>query len=289
MDWSLVEAAQDLGDSPFRAFRRITLPLALPGILAGSLLVFIPLTGEYIIPVILGGNKTFYAGNLIAQQFLESGDWPLGSAIAMVVIGALTIALLDLCARARQAGAVRMTGRRVLGGYALLVYVFLYAPILVVVVVRVQRGTRRPLLGGVLDEVVRGRPEHAGDHRSAPAQRADRARERGRRLRARDDARARAAAYADFAAHADRRARVHDARHAGDRLRDRRARLLRAGGRQTRPRQPARLADDSHRPRRLQRLGRRARRARSLRLDGPEPRGGLVRSRRRAARARSAR
>jgi spermidine/putrescine transport system permease protein len=94
MDWSLVEAAQDLGDSPLRAFRRITLPLALPGILAGSLLVFIPLTGEYIIPVILGGSKTFYAGNLIAQQFLESRDWPLGSAIAMVVIGALTVALL---------------------------------------------------------------------------------------------------------------------------------------------------------------------------------------------------
>ena len=94
MDWSLVEAAQDLGDSPFRAFRRVTLPLALPGILAGSLLVFIPLTGEYIIPVLLGGSKTFYAGNLIAQQFLESRDWPLGSAIAMVVIGGLTIALL---------------------------------------------------------------------------------------------------------------------------------------------------------------------------------------------------
>jgi len=94
MDWSLVEAAQDLGDSPLRAFRRVTLPLALPGVLAGSLLVFIPLTGEYIIPVILGGNKTFYAGNLIAQQFLESRDWPLGSALAMVVIGALTIVLL---------------------------------------------------------------------------------------------------------------------------------------------------------------------------------------------------
>jgi spermidine/putrescine transport system permease protein len=94
IDWSLVEAAQDLGDPPWRAFRRITLPLALPGVLAGSLLVFIPLTGEYIIPVILGGNKTFYAGNLIAQQFLESEDWPLGSAIAMVVIGALTVALV---------------------------------------------------------------------------------------------------------------------------------------------------------------------------------------------------
>ena len=94
IDWSLVEAAQALGDSPLRAFRRITLPLALPGILAGSLLVFIPLTGEYIIPVILGGNTTFYAGNLIAQQFLEARDWPLGSALAMVVIAALTVALL---------------------------------------------------------------------------------------------------------------------------------------------------------------------------------------------------
>ena len=94
MDWSLVEAAQDLGDSSFRAFRRVTLPLALPGVLAGSLLVFIPVTGEYLVPAILGGDKTAYAGNLIAQQFLEARDWPFGAAIAMVVVGGLTIALL---------------------------------------------------------------------------------------------------------------------------------------------------------------------------------------------------
>lgn len=94
MDWSLVEAAYDLGDGPFRAFRRVTLPLALPGILAGSLLVFIPLTGEYLIPVILGGNKTVYAGNLIGQEFLEAHDWPFGSAVAMVVIAALTVLVL---------------------------------------------------------------------------------------------------------------------------------------------------------------------------------------------------
>jgi len=94
MDWSLVDAAQDLGDGPLRAFRRVTLPLVLPGVVAGSLLVFIPLTGEYLIPVILGGDKTVYAGQLIAQQFLEARDWPFGSAIAMVVIGALTVALL---------------------------------------------------------------------------------------------------------------------------------------------------------------------------------------------------
>ena len=94
MDWSLVDAAQDLGDSSWRAFRRVTLPLVMPGVLAGSLLVFIPLMGEYLIPVILGGDLTIYAGNLIGQQFLTSRDWPFGSAIAMVVIGALTVVIL---------------------------------------------------------------------------------------------------------------------------------------------------------------------------------------------------
>jgi spermidine/putrescine transport system permease protein len=94
MDWTLVEAAQDLGDSSFRAFRRITLPLVLPGVIAGCLLVFIPLTGEFLIPSILGGEKLFFVGNLIAQQFGEARDWPFGAAIAMVVIGGMTVALL---------------------------------------------------------------------------------------------------------------------------------------------------------------------------------------------------
>jgi spermidine/putrescine transport system permease protein len=94
MDWTLVEAAQDLGDSPFRAFRRVTLPLIVPGVLAGSLLVFIPLMGEFLNPVILGGDLTIYAGNLIGQQFLTSRDWPFGSAIAMVLIGGMTVLVL---------------------------------------------------------------------------------------------------------------------------------------------------------------------------------------------------
>jgi spermidine/putrescine transport system permease protein len=94
MDWTLVEAAQDLGDSPLRAFFRVTLPLVLPGVLAGSLLVFIPLTGEFLIPSILGGERTFFVGNLIAQQFGEARDWPFGASIAMVVIGGMTVALL---------------------------------------------------------------------------------------------------------------------------------------------------------------------------------------------------
>ena len=105
IDWSLVEAAQDLGDGPLRAFRRVTLPLALPGVVAGSLLVFIPLTGEYLIPAILGGNKTAYTGTLIAQQFSEAHDWPLGSAIAMVVIASMTVVLVA-CSRIAARGEV---------------------------------------------------------------------------------------------------------------------------------------------------------------------------------------
>ena len=107
MDWTLVEAAEDLGDRPLQAFRRVTVPLVLPGIVVGCLLVFIPLTGEYLIPVILGGDLTVYAGNLIAQQFLTARDWPFGAAIAMVVIGAMTVTILAftrLAAREEQYG-----------------------------------------------------------------------------------------------------------------------------------------------------------------------------------------
>jgi spermidine/putrescine transport system permease protein len=107
MDWTLVEAAEDLGDRPFTAFRRVTLPLVLPGVIVGCLLVFIPLTGEYLIPVILGGDLTVYAGNLIAQQFLTARDWPFGAAIAMVVIAAMTVTILAftrLAAREEQYG-----------------------------------------------------------------------------------------------------------------------------------------------------------------------------------------
>ena len=107
MDWSLVEAAQDLGDSSLRAFRRVTLPLALPGIVAGSLLVFIPMMGEYLNPVILGGDKTIYLGNLIGLQFGTSRDWPFGAAVAMVLVASMTVVVLvysRLAAREEQYG-----------------------------------------------------------------------------------------------------------------------------------------------------------------------------------------
>ncbi len=91
MDWTLVEAATDLGASPFRAFRQITLRLTLPGVITGALLVFIPMTGEYIIPGILGGGTFEFVGNVIGDNFLSAQNWPFGSALAMALMGALSI------------------------------------------------------------------------------------------------------------------------------------------------------------------------------------------------------
>jgi spermidine/putrescine transport system permease protein len=93
MDWSLVNAAQDLGASGFTAFRQITLRLSAPGLLAGALLVFIPMMGEYVIPFILGGGRVDMAGNLITRSFLEANNYPVGSAAALLMMGALSVFL----------------------------------------------------------------------------------------------------------------------------------------------------------------------------------------------------
>lgn len=86
MDKRLVEASKDLGAGRFATFRQVTLPLTLPGVMTGCLLVFIPLTGEYLIPTILGGSKNIFMGSLIANQFLEVRDWPFGSALGVMVM-----------------------------------------------------------------------------------------------------------------------------------------------------------------------------------------------------------
>jgi spermidine/putrescine transport system permease protein len=103
MDWSMVEAAQDLGASGFGAFRQVTLPSIRSGIVTSALLVFVPMTGEYIIPQIIGGGTTALFANLIGQQFLQAQNWPLGAALAvlMVVTVGLT-ALLVLAATQRE-------------------------------------------------------------------------------------------------------------------------------------------------------------------------------------------
>jgi spermidine/putrescine transport system permease protein len=83
MDWSLVEAARDLYASGWSAFRRVTWPLSLPGVIAGSILVFIPTLGAYVTPAILGGAKTTLAGDYIVSQFLAARNQPFGSALSM--------------------------------------------------------------------------------------------------------------------------------------------------------------------------------------------------------------
>ncbi len=86
LDFSLVEAAQDLGANEFKAFIRVVLPLTMPGIVAGSILVFIPSLGAYVTPDLLGGGKSHMIGNLISQQFGSANHWPFGSAISMVLM-----------------------------------------------------------------------------------------------------------------------------------------------------------------------------------------------------------
>jgi spermidine/putrescine transport system permease protein len=91
MDWTLVEAATDLGARPFTAFRQITLRLTLPGVVTGTLLVFIPMSGEYIIPNILGGGKFEFVGNAIGDTFSEAQNWPFGSALSIALMAALSV------------------------------------------------------------------------------------------------------------------------------------------------------------------------------------------------------
>jgi spermidine/putrescine transport system permease protein len=86
LDRSLLEAARDLGCGRWRAFRRVTLPLTLPGIMTGCLLVFVPMTGEYVVPTFLGGGKGRWFGPIVADQFLEALNYPFGAAMSLVLM-----------------------------------------------------------------------------------------------------------------------------------------------------------------------------------------------------------
>ena len=83
---SLLEAASDLGAPPWKAFLRVTLPLSVPGMIAGTILTFIPSMGMFVVPDILGGAKTILIGNVIRNQFLTARDWPFGSAASMILM-----------------------------------------------------------------------------------------------------------------------------------------------------------------------------------------------------------
>jgi spermidine/putrescine transport system permease protein len=106
-DVSLKEAAQDLGASRWHTFWRVTFPLSMPGVIAGSILVFIPSAGEFVIPTLLGGSQTVLVGNLIQQQFLQARDWAFGSALAMMLAALLVGAIMFYV---RKVGAEKLEG-----------------------------------------------------------------------------------------------------------------------------------------------------------------------------------
>jgi putrescine transport system permease protein len=94
LDPNLLEAAADLGARPLRGFLGVTLPLTLPGIAAGSLLVLIPAIGEFVIPDLLGGPDTLMIGKVLWDEFFNNRDWPVASAVAVVLIALLAVPLL---------------------------------------------------------------------------------------------------------------------------------------------------------------------------------------------------
>ena len=89
VDPEVLEASTDLGGSKWRTFRSVLLPLTLPGAVTGSILVFVPSLGNFVVPELLGGGKTVMVGNLIRDQFLKVQDWPFGAVLAFVVVVAL--------------------------------------------------------------------------------------------------------------------------------------------------------------------------------------------------------
>ncbi|MDZ7839269.1 MAG: ABC transporter permease [Gammaproteobacteria bacterium] len=103
LDLRLVEAAYDLGANRLQALKRVVIPLALPGIIAGSVLVFVPCLGAYVTPQLLGGSKSLMIGNLIQNQFGAARNWPFGSALAFVLLAIVLVAMIAYALRFRRA------------------------------------------------------------------------------------------------------------------------------------------------------------------------------------------
>jgi putrescine transport system permease protein len=105
-DATLLEAAADLGCTPFRAFWTVTWPLALPGVLAGCFLVFIPAVGEFVIPALLGGSDTLMIGQTLYDEFFKNRDWPVSSTVAVILLAILIIPIVIFQRlQQREAGA----------------------------------------------------------------------------------------------------------------------------------------------------------------------------------------
>ncbi|MFG1707618.1 ABC transporter permease [Nonomuraea sp. M3C6] len=103
LDPELREASANLGAAPFTTFRKVTLPLTVPGVLTGCMFVFVPSFGNFVIPEMLGGSKTLMAGNVIRNEFLAARDWPFASTVTLALIAVLVVLLLAQSWAARRA------------------------------------------------------------------------------------------------------------------------------------------------------------------------------------------
>ncbi|GAA1669723.1 hypothetical protein GCM10009745_10190 [Kribbella yunnanensis] len=169
LDPALRKAGRDLGASPWRVFRQVTLPAVRPGVISAALLVFIPLMGDYVTPSILGGVKAAVAGSLVSSSFLESQDWALGAATAVLLIALVLLVLGCAALLLKLAGLLvrivrplDLTARFTLGnrawsrdvwGPALRVFgvalcAFLWVPILTIVVYSFNGGRSLPVWSG---------------------------------------------------------------------------------------------------------------------------------------------
>lgn len=111
LDRSLLEASHDLGANRLQTFRRVILPLTLPGIVGGSIIVFIPSLGNFIVPDVLGGAKVMMIGNLVEQQFLYARNWPFGAALAMIIMTSVLLLMLVYAALVLRADDDRQSVR----------------------------------------------------------------------------------------------------------------------------------------------------------------------------------
>ena len=160
LDHTLLEAAPDLGCTPLTAFWQITFPLSLPGVIAGCMLVFIPAVGEFVIPDLLGGSETLMIGKTLWDEFFHNRDWPMASAVAVILLLAPGRADRVLPERAgARPGPGALDRCKCFSRFNLvsivLGFAFLYLPILLLVIYLLQRLEAGHRLGRLLDQMVR--------------------------------------------------------------------------------------------------------------------------------------
>ena len=156
IDWRLVEASRDLYSTGWKSFTKVVLPLSMPGVIAGSILVFVPSLGAYVTPEILGGGRETMLGSYIVTQFLTARNWPVGASVSFVLDGrdargddrVLPSRGEEPVSDRAPSATPRRDARAALGTTTALVLVFLYAPIVLLDDLQLQRCPQPGQWGG---------------------------------------------------------------------------------------------------------------------------------------------